>query len=42
MIAFEDDAPLGPLVLGIETVNQETRRPSDRIRLFQLPLERVV
>ncbi len=42
MIAFEDEAPLASLVRGIEAANEETRRASDRIRLFQLPLERVV
>jgi len=42
MIAFEDEAPLNALVSGIQAANRETRRPSDRIRLFQLPLERIV
>ena len=42
MIAFEDDAPLQSLMNGIEAVNRETRRASDRVRLFQLPLERIV
>jgi hypothetical protein len=42
MIAFEESAPLEALVRAIEATNSETRRPSDRIRLFQLPLERVV
>ena len=42
MIAFENDAPLEALMRGIEQANRETRRASDRIRLFQLPLERVI
>ena len=42
MIAFEDEKPLDGLVRGIGDVNREIRRPSDRIRMFQLPLERVV
>ncbi len=42
MIAFEDDAPLQALVQEIETANTEIKRPADRIRLFQVPLERVV
>jgi len=42
MIAFEDDAPLEGLIRGIQEVNKEIRRPADHIRLFQLPLERIV
>src|SRR5512139_1382547 len=42
MIAFEGEAPLQALTSGIEAANKETRRPSDRIRVFQLPLERIV
>ena len=42
MIAFEDKAPLEALVGSIRTVNQEIRRAADHIRLFQLPLERIV
>ena len=42
MIAFEDDAPLEALVRGISAANRETLRAADRIRLFQLPLERIV
>jgi hypothetical protein len=42
MIAFEDDAPLERLVAQVAAVNAETRRPDNRIRLFQLPLERIV
>ena len=42
MIAFEDEAPLEALIAGIRTVNQEIRRKADHVRLFQLPLERIV
>lgn len=42
MIAFEDPAPLERLIGAIQGANQEIRRPADRIRLFQLPLERIV
>jgi hypothetical protein len=42
MIAFEEEAPLQALIRAVGTANQEIKRPSDRIRLFQLPLERIV
>ncbi|HEX5094353.1 MAG TPA: hypothetical protein VFV84_16850, partial [Burkholderiales bacterium] len=42
MIAFEQDAPLEALVGSIAKANQGISRPADRIRLFQLPLERIV
>jgi hypothetical protein len=42
MIAFEQDAPLEALVRSIGKANQGIPRPADRIRLFQLPLERIV
>ena len=42
MIAFENDAPLDALIRGIEEANREIRRAADHIRLFQLPLERIV
>jgi hypothetical protein len=42
MIAFEDEAPLAALIRGIEAANLEIRRAADHIRLFQLPLERIV
>lgn len=42
MIAFQDAAPLDALIGGIAAANGEIRRPSDRIRLFQMPLERIV
>lgn len=42
MIAFEDEQPLQALVVQIAALNTATKRPDDRVRLFQLPLERVV
>jgi hypothetical protein len=42
MIAFRDDAPLETLIQKLTAHNAEIKRPSDHIRLFQLPLERVV
>ena len=42
MIAFQEEAPLESLIQAISKANAEIRRPDDRIRLFQLPLERMV
>jgi hypothetical protein len=42
MIAFEDEAPLQALIRDIQASNREVARAADHIRLFQLPLERVV
>ncbi|HEX9182814.1 MAG TPA: hypothetical protein VF876_06095 [Burkholderiales bacterium] len=42
MVALEDDAPLEGLVGSVKAANQEIKRPADHIRLFQLPLERIV
>jgi hypothetical protein len=42
MIAFEDEQPLARLIDAIAAVNAEIKRPADRIRLFQLPLDRIV
>ena len=42
MIAFEDEALLKALIGGIQGANLEIRRAADHIRLFQLPLERIV
>jgi hypothetical protein len=42
MIAFEDEAPLDALIRDIRAANEEIKRDADRIRLFQLPLERIV
>ena len=42
MIAFEDDAPLAALIENITAENTQIKRADDKIRLFQLPLERIV
>jgi hypothetical protein len=42
MIAFEDEAPLEALVGAIRDTNEKITRPADRIRLFELPLSRIV
>jgi len=42
MIAFKDESPLEKLIGAINAANAEITRPDDRIRLFQVPLERVV
>jgi len=42
MIAFQDEAPLEALIRAITAANAEITRAADRIRLFQLPLERMV
>jgi len=42
MIAFEEDAPLEALIGGVQGANREIRRAADHIRLFLLPLERIV
>jgi hypothetical protein len=42
MIAFQEEAPLEALVQAIGAANASMGRPDDRIRLFQLPLERMV
>ena len=42
MIGFEDEAPLAALIREIEAANTEIVRKADHIRLFQVPLERIV
>ena len=42
MIAFPESGPLDALVREITAANQQTQRADDKIRLFQLPLERMV
>jgi hypothetical protein len=42
MVAFEDEAPLTALIDAIKTANAAIVRKADHIRLFQLPLERMV
>jgi hypothetical protein len=42
MIAFEQDEPLEKLIAAISAANAGIKRPADRIRLFQVPLDRMV
>ena len=42
MIAFQYEAPLEALIQSITATNAAITRPDDKIRLFQLPLERIV
>ena len=42
MIGFEDEGVLEKLVAAITEANQTARRSDERIRLFQVPLERMV
>jgi hypothetical protein len=42
MIAFQDEGPLEALIRGIGEANQAIPRAADHIRLFQLPLDRIV
>ena len=42
MIAFEQEPPLEALIKSITAENLKIKRADDKIRLFQLPLERIV
>lgn len=42
MIAFPDVAPLELLIQKITAHNAKITRPDDKMRLFQLPLDRIV
>ena len=42
MIAFREEAPLETLIQNITAANAAIKRPDDKIRLFQVPLERIV
>ena len=42
MIGFEDEAPLAALIEEIRASNARIARRADHIRLFQMPLERIV
>ena len=42
MIAFEDEAALNSLIDAITAANVNIKRSDDKIRLFQLPLDRIV
>ena len=42
MIAFEDEAPLEALIDSIKAANRGIKRKADHVRLFQLPMDRIV
>ena len=42
MIAFEEEEKLKKLIEILEEFNNEVERKDDQIRLFQLPLEKIV
>lgn len=42
MIAFTDETVLSKLIEKIESLNKLVERDDDKIRLFQVPLERIV
>jgi hypothetical protein len=42
MIAFPDEGPLAALVSAITAANAGITRAADKIRLFQLPLDRMI
>jgi hypothetical protein len=42
MIAFEYEAALNSLIDAITAANVNIKRSDDKIRLFQLPLDRIV
>jgi hypothetical protein len=42
MIAFQDDSTLEGLIRRITETNHDITRADDRIRLFQVPLDRIV
>ena len=42
MIAFEDESKLQKLIEALEQFNKEVERKDDQIRLFQLPLEKII
>jgi hypothetical protein len=42
MIAFEDERLLPQLIEGVVQLNKGAVRAEERVRLFQLPLDRVV
>ena len=42
MIAFDDEELLEKLILKIKELNRLVERDDDKIRLFQVPLDRIV
>ena len=42
MIAFEEEAPLRRLLAYAGDFNSTVKRPDDRVRVFQVPLELII
>ena len=42
MIAFEDEAAIDRIIDGIKELNATVKRADDKVRLFQMPLDRIV
>ncbi len=42
MIAFQEEAALDELIRRISEANERITRADDRIRLFEMPLERII
>jgi hypothetical protein len=42
MIAFQEENALEKMILAIKDANAQISRPDDKVRLFQVPLERIV
>ncbi len=42
MIAFRETKLLDDLITGIKSLNEQVKREDDLIRLFQIPLERLI
>jgi hypothetical protein len=42
MIAFEEESQLQKLIEALEEFNKTVERKDDQIRLFQLPLEKII
>jgi hypothetical protein len=42
MIGFEDESALARLIDAIIAANKDIKRSDDKIRLFQVPMDRMV
>jgi hypothetical protein len=42
MIAFQEDSALEELIKGVTALNNEILRHDDKIRIFQMPLEKIL
>lgn len=42
MIAFEEESAIEGLISGVTNLNNEIIRHDDKIRIFQMPLDRIV